>query len=76
MTDLKIINEILRHNEEIARKFFEIEKKILTILNYTDLFEVLLTEIRKKFRVPGSDSIPAKGITQVRGATGFNTSKQ
>jgi diguanylate cyclase (GGDEF)-like protein len=52
MTDLKIISEILRHNEEIARKFFEIEKKILTILNYTDLFEVLLTEIRKKFRVP------------------------
>ncbi|MGD2269621.1 MAG: sensor domain-containing diguanylate cyclase [Desulfobacterales bacterium] len=52
MNDFKTINELLRHNEEIARKFFEIEKSILAILNYTDLFEVLLTEIRKKFRVP------------------------
>ncbi len=52
MKDFDTISEILRHNEEVARKFFEIEKKILTILNYTDLFEVLLTEIRKKFRVP------------------------
>jgi diguanylate cyclase (GGDEF)-like protein len=52
MRDFETISEILRYNEEIARKFFEIEKKILSILNYTDLFEVLLTEIRKKFRVP------------------------
>jgi len=52
MNDIKTITEILRYNEEIARKFFEIEKSILSILNYTDLFEFLLTEIRKKFRVP------------------------
>ena len=52
MNDFKTITEILRYNEEIARKFFEIEKSILAILNYTDLFEFLLTEIRKKFRVP------------------------
>ncbi len=52
MNDFKTISEILKHNEEIARKFFEIEKSILAILNYTDLFEFLLTEIRKKFRVP------------------------
>jgi diguanylate cyclase (GGDEF)-like protein len=44
--------EIVRHNEEIARKFFEIEKRILTILNFTDLFEVLLTEIRSQFSIP------------------------
>ncbi len=52
MADIKTIMEIVRHNEEIARKFFEIEKRILTILNFTDLFEVLLTEIRNKFGIP------------------------
>lgn len=52
MNDLKAIVEVLRHNEEIARRFFEIEKRVLTILNYTDFFEVLLAEIRLQFNVP------------------------
>ncbi|MFZ0614322.1 MAG: DUF484 family protein [Desulfobacterales bacterium] len=52
MTDLTSIIDIWQHNEKIARRFFEIEKRVLTILNYTDLFEVLLAEIRQKFRVP------------------------
>jgi len=52
MTDLKTITEILRYNEEIARKFFEIEKRILSVLSYPDLFEVLLDEIRDTFKVP------------------------
>jgi len=44
--------ETLRINEEIAQKFFEIEVSILSILNFKDLFEKLLTEIREKFNVP------------------------
>ena len=52
MPDIKTIMEIVRHNEEIARKFFEIEKRILTVLDFSDLFEVLLAEIRDKFGVP------------------------
>lgn len=52
MTDLTSILDILRHNEKIARRFFEIEKRILTVLNFTDLFEVLLAEIRQQFKVP------------------------
>jgi diguanylate cyclase (GGDEF)-like protein len=44
--------ETLRINEEIAEKFFEIEVSILSILNFRDLFERLLTEIREKFGVP------------------------
>ena len=44
--------ETLRINEEIAQKFFEIEVSILSILNFKDLFERLLTEIREKFGVP------------------------
>jgi len=46
------ILETLRINEEIAQKFFEIEVSILSILNFKDLFERLLTEIRDKFGVP------------------------
>ena len=52
MTDIKAIMELLVYNEEVARKFFEIEKRILTILDYTDLFEVLLNEIQDQFKVP------------------------
>jgi diguanylate cyclase (GGDEF)-like protein len=44
--------ETLRINEEIAQKFFEIEVSILSILNFRDLLERLLTEIREKFGVP------------------------
>ena len=44
--------ETLKINEEIAQKFFEIEISILAILNFRDLFEKLLTEIREKFGVP------------------------
>lgn len=44
--------ETLKINEEIAQKFFEIEVSILSILNFKDLFEKLLTEIREKFGVP------------------------
>ncbi len=42
----------LRENEEIAKKFFEIEANILTTLNFKDFFEKLLYEIKYKFAVP------------------------
>lgn len=41
-----------RDNAEIAKKFFRIEKRILKILNYNDLFEALLTEISVQLKVP------------------------
>jgi len=41
----------LKQNEEITLKFYEIEKRILSILNYKDLFEVLLREIKSKFNM-------------------------
>jgi len=44
--------ERLSENEEIAQNFFLVEKKILSILNFRDLFEELLSEIREKFDVP------------------------
>ena len=52
MTDLSAIIERLKQNEDVTRKFHEIETRILTILDFSDLFEVLLTQIREKFKVP------------------------
>ena len=50
--DLEAILERIRENEEIARKFYEIEVSILSILDFESLFERLLTEIREKFDIP------------------------
>jgi len=52
MDDLEQLFERLKRNEEISRKFFEVEVSILSILNFKDLFERLLTEIRDKFKIP------------------------
>jgi uncharacterized protein YigA (DUF484 family) len=50
--DVESILERVRDNEEIARKFFEIEVSILSILDFQGLFERLLSEIRDKFGIP------------------------
>jgi len=52
MQNIDTLLETLRKNDEIARKFQAIETKILSILNFTDLFEILLDEIRQRFQVP------------------------
>jgi diguanylate cyclase (GGDEF)-like protein len=52
MKNLEKILETFRINEEVGRKFFEIEVSILSILNFRDLLERLLTEIKEKFGVP------------------------
>lgn len=52
MQDIETLLETLKKNDEIARKFQAIETKILSILDFTDLFEILLDEIRQKFQVP------------------------
>ena len=52
MNDVKGILEVICRNEEIAQKFFAIETSILSIHNFRDLFEKLLTEIHEKFSVP------------------------
>jgi len=44
--------ERLRENEEIAKKFYEVEKRILSILSFKDLFDALMTEIKKQFNIP------------------------
>lgn len=46
------ICEILRKNEDTARKFFEIESEILSILDFKGLFERLISRIKEKVNVP------------------------
>ncbi len=52
MNELDAILLRLQENEEITKKFHRVETKILSILNFKDLFEVLLTEIQENFKVP------------------------
>jgi diguanylate cyclase (GGDEF)-like protein len=52
---IKDVDELLQvicGNEEIARKFFEIETSILTIRQFKDFLQRLLREIREKFDIP------------------------
>jgi len=52
---IKDVDELLQvicGNEEIARKFFEIETSILTIRLFKDFLQRLLREIREKFEIP------------------------
>ena len=52
MQSIEALLETLKKNDEITKKFQAIETKILSILDFTDLFEILLNEIRQKFQVP------------------------
>lgn len=55
MSNYRYAREIIqnvRDNEEITEKYFNIEKRILQILNFHDLFEALLSEISIQLNVP------------------------
>lgn len=52
MNDLEKIIETMEKNQEIARRFFEIEASVLSILNFKDFLENLLTEIQNKRNIP------------------------
>ncbi len=42
----------LKENEELAKKFFEIQTNVLATLNFEDFFSKLLDTIKEKFGVP------------------------
>jgi diguanylate cyclase (GGDEF)-like protein len=50
--DLEDLLARVKENEEIARKFFEVEMSVLSTLNFNEFFEELLREIKEKFGVP------------------------
>lgn len=49
---LKRLLEVIRANEELARRFFELETVILGILEFRDLCKRLLEDIEAKFQTP------------------------
>lgn len=52
MDKIDHILDLLKANEETAIKFNNVETKILSILNFKDFFEVLLTDIIINFQIP------------------------
>ena len=52
MTNIEDLYALLKENEEITLKFHKVESKILSILNFKDFFEGLLTSIRDTFSIP------------------------
>ncbi|MCP3922181.1 MAG: sensor domain-containing diguanylate cyclase [Desulfobacterales bacterium] len=52
MDNLDNILELIKFNEKTALKFNKVETKILSILNFKDFFEVLLTDIIISFQIP------------------------
>jgi diguanylate cyclase (GGDEF)-like protein len=52
MLDLESMFERLKKNEEIGRKFHILEARIISILNFKDFFEKLLTEMMAVFHIP------------------------
>ena len=52
MSNMEQIIETFKKNQEIAQKFFEIEASVLSILNFKDFLERLLTEIKNKRDIP------------------------
>lgn len=52
MSDIDEIFRLFRRNEDAARKFYEVETRILSILKFDDFFQSLLQEIQEKFEIP------------------------
>ena len=51
-TDYQALLARLQENDDIAKKFFDIQTSVLSTLNFDDFFSKLLGTIREKFNVP------------------------
>lgn len=52
MTNIRDLVNRIKENEKIASRFQKVENKILSILNFKDFFDALLSEIMEVFKVP------------------------
>lgn len=52
MNNIKELIERVKENDEIATRFHKVERRILSVLNFKDFFEILLTEIIQTFKMP------------------------
>ncbi|MFH1156791.1 MAG: sensor domain-containing diguanylate cyclase [Pseudomonadota bacterium] len=50
--DIDSLIDQLARNEALAHKFHELESRILSILNFRDFFEILLTSVGSMFDIP------------------------
>lgn len=52
MDNIKDLIERVRENDQVATRFHKVERQILSVLNFKDFFEILLTEIIETFKMP------------------------
>ena len=52
MLSVEAICERLKENEETGRKFHMLESRLISVLNFKDFFEKLLTEMMTVFQIP------------------------
>lgn len=52
MNTIEELIERVKENDIVASKFHRVERKILSVLNFRDFFEILLTEIVNTFKIP------------------------
>lgn len=52
MTNIQALIERVKENELTASRFQRVERRILSVLNFKDFFEILLTEIMETFKMP------------------------
>ncbi len=52
MNNIKELIERVRENDEIATRFHKVERRILSVLDFKDFFEILLYEIIETFNMP------------------------
>ena len=50
--EIQFLLQLFSENEKIQQRFHELESKILSILNFQDFFEILLTGMETIFSVP------------------------
>ncbi len=52
MDTIKALIERVKENDLVATRFHKVERDILSVLNFKDFFETLLTELVKTFSIP------------------------
>ena len=52
MDTIKALIERVKENDLVATRFHKVERRILSVLNFKDFFEILLTELVSTFSMP------------------------
>ncbi len=52
MNTIEALIERVKENDLVATRFHKVERRILSVLNFKDFFEILLTELVRTFNMP------------------------